>query len=58
MRILLVLLFCLTALGGAYLASYVFANKETPKGVALAHGSLGALSILFFIVMAFFTHYR
>ncbi|RAP37626.1 hypothetical protein B1207_05500 [Legionella quinlivanii] len=54
MQVVLVILFCLTALGGIYLASYVFSNRETPKGVAIAHGSLGAISILFFVVLAFF----
>ena len=42
-------LFSVTALGGMYLLSLVLRNKETPKAVALAHGSLAALSILLLV---------
>ena len=56
MSIVLVLLFALTLLGGGYLLSYVLMDKNTPKGVAIIHGGMGALAIALLLITSFFYH--
>lgn len=54
MLLFTLLVFILTATGGAYLLSYVLADKETPKGIAILHGSLGALGIILLAINGYY----
>jgi hypothetical protein len=54
MLLLVIILFTLAALGGIYLLSYVLQNKNTPKAVAIIHGSVGALSLVLLIIYTLF----
>ncbi len=47
MEIAALIIFIITALFGVYLISYIMIKKNTPKGIAMIHGGLGALAILF-----------
>lgn len=49
-------LFALTIIGGIYLLTYILEEKNTPKGVAIIHGTAGALAILSLLIAAFFYH--
>lgn len=60
--ILIIGIFLLTALLGLYLASFLFRNKNTPKGLVFIHGPLavtGLILLIFYtalhIHMAFFS---
>lgn len=44
-------LFLIAALLGATLLFYVLTNKDTPKGLAIIHGTFAALGILFLIAL-------
>ncbi len=44
----------LTVILGLYLLSYVFKNKNTPKGVALIHGGLGWIALVILAVYSFY----
>lgn len=50
MLTLLLIIFALTAILGAYLLSYVLGSKNTPKGIAMIHGFIGAMGILLLII--------
>lgn len=50
MFILLIIIFLLAMGLGGYLLSYLWNNKNTPKGVALIHGGMGAVGIILLIV--------
>lgn len=54
MLLLVIILFALTALGGIYLFSYIIQNKNTPKAVAIIHGSVAALSLILLIFYSLF----
>src|SRR5579862_1152533 len=54
MIILSFILLILTACGGIFLISFLWAKKNTPKGVVMAHGSLGAITLISLIVGAFY----
>lgn len=56
MATIAVILFALTIMGGVYLLTYVLAEKNTPKGVAIIHGSAGALAIISLLIASFFYH--
>ncbi|MBA2709190.1 MAG: hypothetical protein H0U57_01155 [Tatlockia sp.] len=53
MEIAALIIFIITALLGIYLISYVMVKKNTPKGIAMIHGALGALAILFLALNVF-----
>ena len=46
MLTLTIIIFAIVALLGLLLLTYILKNKNTPKGVAIIHGSFGALGIL------------
>lgn len=52
MILLALLLFAMAALLGLYLLSYVWQNKNTPKGVAFTHGPLAATGLILLIIYA------
>ena len=54
MLLIAIVFFLLAAMLGIYLLSYVFAEKNTPKGVVIIHGFLAFLGILFLILYSFF----
>lgn len=53
MLITLILIFTLTALLGLTLLYYVLSSKETPKGIALIHGTFAVIGIVLLIVYVF-----
>ncbi len=53
MKIVIIILFALTVLGGTYLATLIFTNKKIEKSAALIHGFIGALAIS---VLAYFAY--
>ncbi|KTC65825.1 Uncharacterised protein (plasmid) [Legionella adelaidensis] len=52
MFILSAILFAIAALLGAFLASKVLRNKETPKAVAFIHGGVAAVALIILILAA------
>lgn len=50
MPVLLVIIFTFAAILGITLITYVMRNKNTPKSVALIHGSLGLVGIILLFV--------
>lgn len=46
MKLVFIILFSLTALGGAYLASFILTNKNPPKVVAMMHGGFAVLGLI------------
>lgn len=50
MLIASIIIFVFVALLGLLLLTYVLRNKETPKGVAIIHGSFAALGIILLII--------
>jgi hypothetical protein len=54
---LIIILFALAALGGIYLLSFILQNKNTPKGVALIHGSVAAISLVLLILYTLFNNH-
>lgn len=50
MIILTIILFALAATLGLGLISYVLTNKNTPKGVAIIHGTIGASAIVLLLL--------
>src|SRR5262245_4474285 len=53
MKIAALVFFLLAGLLGAFLLTYVLRNKNTPKGVAILHGSMGATGILLLAFAAY-----
>jgi hypothetical protein len=47
-------IFLLTALFGAYLFSYIWMDKNTPKGIAFLHGFFGVIGITLLGIYSFF----
>ncbi|WED43998.1 hypothetical protein [Legionella cardiaca] len=47
------LFFALAAILGLYLLSYILTEKNTPKGVAIIHGSIAACGIILLIIYSF-----
>jgi hypothetical protein len=50
MFIICAIFFAITIMGGAYLASKVMRNKETPKAIAFMHGGMGAVAIILLLI--------
>lgn len=50
-----IILFLLTATGGAVLLSYVLRDKPTPKGLSMIHGMAAALGIVILLIYALTT---
>lgn len=50
MLILAIVVFVVAAFGGLYLLTYVLKGKNTPKGIVIVHGALGAFGILLLLV--------
>jgi hypothetical protein len=51
MYYLTIFIFAFAALLGIILLSYVLRNKETPKGLAIIHGSIAALGLILLITL-------
>lgn len=54
MSIFALILFVIAAFGGIALLIYVLQGKNTPKALALAHGSIATLAILFLLIAAIY----
>lgn len=54
MLITLIIIFVITALLGIYLLSYVLPDKTTPKGIAMLHGTMGAMGIIVLLIGCFY----
>lgn len=53
MILITILVFILAALLGLTLLIYVLKNKNTPKGVAIIHGTVAASGIILLIIYSF-----
>jgi hypothetical protein len=51
----IIALFSLAALLGMILLSYVFRDKETPKGFVFTHGPIAAIALVLLIIYSFQT---
>ncbi|WP_454785061.1 hypothetical protein [Legionella sp. WA2024007413] len=49
-----ILIFLITISLGVWLLMYILKNKNTPKGLALTHGSLAFIGILLLIIYSIF----
>ena len=50
MILIAIAFFTVAALLGIYLLSYVLQHKNTPKGVAITHGSIAAMGLIILII--------
>jgi hypothetical protein len=56
MLLIIILCFTLAILGGLYLLSFVLRNKNTPKSIALMHGSLATLALVLLFIYVYLYH--
>lgn len=54
---LLIALFIFAIALGLFLLSYILANKNTPKGVALIHGSVAGIGVIGLIIYSFYSSF-